>query len=509
MVIGAHGEYEISGGNNGNYMYGTQHNDVIAGYESSSTAQTAGDDVMYGFAGDDEFAGGQGTDRIYGGDGSDTSNYAHSQAGINADLKIVGTNEYGSYAEVSDGFGTYDQLYSIENIVGSVYDDTIKGDDNANAFVGLGGNDTIYGEGGADIIDGGDGQDSLEGGNGADTIKGGDRPDYLDGGEGDDSLHGGAFKDTLIGGKDNDTLNGSWGRDLLKGGMGTDVLYGDHSHDTIYGEMGTDDLYGGEGNDILNGGKGYDTMTGGAGADTFILGGNSQKDIITDFNSDEGDTIDIDKSIYGFSSVSDLSFDGITGELKVSATGATIVTLENPVNFTFDDIYLDGVQNTDPLVVTGIIEEGTNGNDYLEGIHTPDILNGGEGNDTLIGYGGEDILTPGYGVDILTGGADADTFVFDVNERPTSRTANDNSTDFITDFSTGEDVIHIDKSAFGTHTDNITRRSLEFDYDSSSQSGVLSIGYLIGNYALETKIVTIENLASASEFNMGTDVQLV
>ncbi|MGD1699500.1 calcium-binding protein [Dapis sp. BLCC M229] len=532
LIMGAIGPVSVEGNTSGNYLYGSNFNDVIYGYTSQETVNKSsstlnftpgsdGHDQLFGYGGNDRLLAGAGNDTLRGGDGSDAADYSDSTGRIEVNLK---TNT------AKDGYGTIDTLDSIENIVGSnVGNDEIFGDQEDNIFEGLDGDDSLYGDGGADLIDGGndadyikggDGNDSLIGGvdykpidgndtiygeGGNDYIHGGDMHDYLDGGDGNDSIFGGSDADTLIGGKNNDTLNGSWGSDLLKGGMGTDVLYGSHSNDTIYGEMGTDDLYGNDGNDILNGGKGYDTMTGGAGADTFILGGNNKKDIITDFDSTEGDTIDIDKSIYGFSSVSDLSFDAVTGDLKVSATGATIVTLENIPVLASDDIYLDGVQNTDPFVVAGgIIQEGGNGNDYFEGDNGPDTLNGGEGNDTLLGYGGEDILTPGYGVDILTGGLNADTFVFDYNDRPSGWTAKDNTTDFITDFSTGEDIIHIDKSAFSSG--NVRPY---FDYDSSSQSGILSVSYVTGNAALRSNIVTIENLASASEFNMSNDVQLI
>ena len=67
------------------------------------------------------------------------------------------------------------------------------------------------------------------------------------------------------------------------------------------------------------------------------------------------------------------------------------------------------------------------------------------------------------------------------------------------------DVIQVDKSVFG----NIRLNSFDFDYDSSSQSGVLSVVYLDGNAALRSNLVTIENLASESAFNINSDVQLV
>ncbi|MEL7036659.1 MAG: hypothetical protein AAFO04_13715, partial [Cyanobacteria bacterium J06592_8] len=129
LILGAHSGAALTGDNNSNYLYGTLHNDIINGYESEDKAYTAGTDVMYGFAGNDIFRGGQGEDRIYGGDDIDTANYVHSTAGINANLGTVKSDDNGSYVEVSDGFGTSDKLYDVENIVGSSYDDTVSFND--------------------------------------------------------------------------------------------------------------------------------------------------------------------------------------------------------------------------------------------------------------------------------------------------------------------------------------------------------------------------------------------
>ncbi|MFM9384987.1 metalloprotease, partial [Pseudomonas sp. UV AK001] len=58
-------------------------------------------------------------------------------------------------------------------------------------------------------------------------------------------------------------------------------------------------MFGNADNNILNGGLGADTMTGGAGADTFVfsalneMGIGSNRDVITDFSSLQGDKIDL------------------------------------------------------------------------------------------------------------------------------------------------------------------------------------------------------------------------
>ncbi len=296
LVLGAYGGFEVSGSNESDYMYGTQHNDILAGYEEENTADTANDDVFYGFGGDDEFSGGEGNDRIYGGDGSDTANYSHSSGSIQVDLSTLIN---GGYVEAQDGHGTTDQLYDIENIVGSdVGDDTITGDDEANIIVGWGGDDTITGYGGDDTLEGGYGEDTIYGGDDNDSIFGGGHTDYLSGGDGDDSIWG------------------AWGYDTLLGGSGNDFLQG------------------GSKDDYINGNLGDDTLTGNANADTFVfdalLGGT---DTITDFNGTEGDMIQIDMSVYNVSSLSDLSFDSSTGELYISNVPWAIAILEDPIGF--------------------------------------------------------------------------------------------------------------------------------------------------------------------------------
>ena len=68
--------------------------------------------------------------------------------------------------------------------------------------------------------------------------------------------------------------------DDLTGGSGRNSLNGWGGNDTLTGQGGDDWLWGGYGNDVL---------TGGGGADEFTL--SPGRDIITDFNLHENDTI--------------------------------------------------------------------------------------------------------------------------------------------------------------------------------------------------------------------------
>ena len=194
-----------------------------------------------------------------------------------------------------------------------------------NNMDGTSGDDNLQGTDNDDIIRGFKGNDTLNGFAGDDILKGGKGKDQLVGGAGNDNLSGGEEKDIIIGGEGNDFLDGDKGNDQLYGGIGNDGLLG--------GE-GKDILVGGEGNDFLNGGAGADTLTGGTGADIFYLDGNSStKDIIIDFNSEEGDRITTLNNLL----FRDLSFAGnniLYGDILLATLEGFDTTSLNSSHFT-------------------------------------------------------------------------------------------------------------------------------------------------------------------------------
>lgn len=143
-----------------------------------ASAAVNNDDVIVGTAGDDTLTGGAGRDTVSGGDGDDTfiagiddgSNDTYyggtSTADSGADTVDYGDATSSVLIDLSTGqaigtsIGT-DTLSGIENAVGSAYDDTITGDENANQFSG---------GAGADTLTGGRGDDTLTGGGGADEF---------------------------------------------------------------------------------------------------------------------------------------------------------------------------------------------------------------------------------------------------------------------------------------------------------------------------------------------------
>ena len=71
------------------------------------------------------------------------------------------------------GYFSIDYLYSIEDLMGTNFNDTIVGSNGANHLWGFGGNDVIHGLGGNDHLSGDSGNDTLHGGDGNDVIDGG------------------------------------------------------------------------------------------------------------------------------------------------------------------------------------------------------------------------------------------------------------------------------------------------------------------------------------------------
>jgi Ca2+-binding RTX toxin-like protein len=80
-----------------------------------------------------------------------------------------------------------DTLISIENLIGSAYDDVLSENSRDNFLFGLDGENTLSGNGGDDNLYGGDDNDTLDGGNGWDFLQGGGGADTMLGGHGNDT----------------------------------------------------------------------------------------------------------------------------------------------------------------------------------------------------------------------------------------------------------------------------------------------------------------------------------
>jgi Ca2+-binding RTX toxin-like protein len=416
----------------GNMLSGESGDDVVLG--------ATGVDLLYGGYGDDYLTGGAGGDTLDGGDGSDTVNYAASPAALTISLGA---------RTASGGDATGDHLFSIENVIGTVFADSITGSPADNHLEGGDGNDTIYGR---------DGSDSLLGGAGADKLFGEDG------------------NDILIGGDGNDTLNGSNGLDVLSGGDGADNLAGGPGNDILTGDAG---------NDTLNGAAGADTMTGGTGDDIYYVDNPGDVEIESTASTGGNDRVITTVTYTLNPGVERIQIDGSASTAAINLTGNGLANtlIGNSASNVLrglggadymagnggDDTY--GVDNVGDVVVehsaggydqvnslidytlTAYVEQLTllgaasingTGNglaNLIIGNSANNVLSGAGGADTLMGGAGDDALTGGLGNDSLTGGTGNDIFSF--LDTPSS-----SNVDIVNDYSVADDVFHLDHSAF-------------------------------------------------------------
>lgn len=191
----------------------------------------------------------------------------------------------GSVAPAVEAIGAMESNAAF--VSGTKVDDVLRGSKRAQTFRGLSGNDQIRA---------GDGTDTVVGDQGDDQIFGEGGDDELFGNGNDDLLDGGGGNDRLVGGPGNDRLVGGIGDDHLSGRKGRDTLVGVESSRRGIGEK--------------------DTLIGGAQADLFVLGnqagsfyddglfgtaGTSDYAFISDFQSNEGDRIQLHGSAGDYS----------------------------------------------------------------------------------------------------------------------------------------------------------------------------------------------------------------
>lgn len=222
----ASGTVEKSSGGGTDTVWGL---DTIRG---TNSADTFTGDVF-----DNEFQGMNGADSFSGSGGWDGVNYedeAYQSGGIRGVfINLSGSSNTGNatgFTTVTlaartglDAYGNLDTFSSIENIVGTRYNDRLVGDEKDNHLRGREGNDRLLGASGRDHLDGDDGND------------------YIDGGSGRDQLHGGRGNDTILGGLGDDNIDGGEGNDTIAAGTGQfDNISGSSGTDTVDGEAGFD-----------------------------------------------------------------------------------------------------------------------------------------------------------------------------------------------------------------------------------------------------------------------------
>ena len=132
-------------------VFGSSFNDRFVGNDQSvGFLGLDGNDSMTGGTGRDHLEGNGGDDLIDGGEGVDSTAFYSAAFAVTVNL-AAGT--------ASGGLGN-DTLRSIEDVVGSVFADTIAGSAADNRLEGGDGNDAFFSSFGNDTLDGGNGIDS-------------------------------------------------------------------------------------------------------------------------------------------------------------------------------------------------------------------------------------------------------------------------------------------------------------------------------------------------------------
>src|SRR5262245_20876919 len=246
-------------------VIGSNNNDVITGRigVDDTLIGAGGNDILLGQGGKDTLIGGVGNDlliavsgniRFEGGDGIDTVSYTHGtldiNSGITADLDNPSRNTGIAAGHAYDG---------VENLLGSVLNDSLVGNDRDNVIMGGLGDDVLIGGAGADVLNGNlffnaDITNWYEG----TSIGAGDSFDIA---SYETAMSGVVVSLTNPANNTGDAAGNTF--ILIEGLAGSafdDTLVGNQNHNTLVGGAGNDTLIGiGEGDDY-NGGAGNDTV---------------------------------------------------------------------------------------------------------------------------------------------------------------------------------------------------------------------------------------------------------
>jgi RTX calcium-binding nonapeptide repeat (4 copies) len=224
ILVGLSGPDLICGGEGDDGMVGNDGNDRLVGANGDDAFLGGGGvDFISGGNGTDIMEGGAGNDRLLGGgDDLDVIAYLSSPAAVG--VNFVTGKAYGG--EASDHF------IGFNAVVGSEFDDWLKGTSGEQWFVPLGGDDTVDGGADTDII--------------------------------------GYFLATQ--GVDVDLGRGTAEGEGTDGLSGLEVVFGSPFIDSIFGDDSPNFLFGDVGDDVIDGGLGVNTLTGDVGTDTCTNG---------------------------------------------------------------------------------------------------------------------------------------------------------------------------------------------------------------------------------------------
>lgn len=302
----------------GDILFALGGNDTVNGLGGGDLIYGgAGNDTLNGGLGDDILNGGGGGDTLDGGDGNDTASYDESTNRVEISL-LSGT--------ASGAQATNDTLIDIENLIGTNFGDTLRGDNGANVVDGGAGNDILIGFNGADQLFGGAGRDILNGGDGADFLQGGAGVDMARYNGSSEGVQINLLNGTATGGQaEGDTL------------LNIENLFGSNHGDILFGDGNNNKIFGHNGDDFLAANGGISKLYGGAGRDGFYLSDGFA--FVMDFVDDIDFLFVRD---YGFATLADalMNLDQVGNHARFRVGDDVLLILNTDMNDLIDDIVI-------------------------------------------------------------------------------------------------------------------------------------------------------------------------
>ena len=374
-------------------------------------------------------------------------------ASFQAELLPLGEDVAQTMDTALKGWVTGDPTEGDDVLRGTELNDLLDAQGGNDHLLGRGGNDILIGGAGNDLLDGGTGNDELHGGSGSDTYRFGrgdghdtiiedswisgetDRIEFKAGISPDDvrlervrTVNGWQVSDdlkltlrdtgeTLIVKNHFNESNryaveeivfsdGTvWDMETIKsrsllGEAGDDELRGFNGRDdVIVGGGGNDTLIGGTGDDLLIGGTGDDMLEGGAGSDTYRIGLGDGNDVITEFDADGEDVVELSTDIAPEDVLVRWT---LQGDMAVTLPDGRRLTVRGQANTWSDRVGIEQLRFADGTVwdrteLAARALAATSGDDAIVGGYQDDTLDGGAGNDQFQDLGGYDTYRFGAG----------------------------------------------------------------------------------------------------------------
>jgi len=200
------------------------------------------------------------------------------------------------------------------------------------------------------------------------------------------------------------------------------IAFGSSNDDIIEGSGKSDRLFGAEGNDTLKGGAGNDYLEGGTGSDTYRFSGDFGQDTVRNDDSSAGR---LDTLLFTDLKREDVSITRSGDHLVIKDRHSdNQVTVQyhfyknDGDTYRIDKIRFADGSELDSAALKEIVQQGSDGDDYLVANPEGSTLYGKDGNDTIYGKEGDDNLhgdngndriSAGAGNDMVSGGAGNDS----------------------------------------------------------------------------------------------------